>query len=289
MLAGIWNIGFPLLDLVQGQTAQNNHIRVMTFNIRYDTPDDGINAWPERRILVTDILRRQNTDLFGIQEALQHQVAQIAEDLPEYGWVGAGRDDGQKAGEFAAIFYRKSRFELLDENNFWLSETPHKAGSLGWDAACVRIVTWGAFTDKQSGRRLFLFNTHFDHIGQIARKESVRLLKQMVRDIARNNAVVITGDFNFTPASDLYHQLTEPDTADMVLLDSRIGAPNGSEGPEWSFHGFGKAPERLMLDYIFVSKHFGVNRHFILQSIAVDPYPSDHLPVIADLYWNEEE
>ena len=290
LFAGIWTVGFPLSDIVQGQAENNKHIRVITFNIRYDTPDDGKNAWPGRRKLVTDILHRQNPDLFGIQEALQHQVAQIAEDLPEYNWVGAGRDDGQSAGEFAAVFYRKSRFELVENNNFWLSETPHKPGSHGWDAACVRIVTWAAFTDRQTGRQLFLFNTHFDHIGQIAREESIRLLIQMVRNIAQSKAVVITGDFNFTPASGLYQQLTDPDTVTGVtLLDTRTGALNGTEGPEWSFHGFGKTPERPLLDYILVNKHFGIYRHIILQSIAVDPYPSDHLPVIADLYWNKEE
>jgi len=290
LFAGIWAVGFPLLDIVQGQPEQNKHIRVITFNIRYDTPDDGKNAWPGRQKLVTEILHQQNPDLFGIQEALQHQVTQIAEDLPDYSWVGAGRDDGQSAGEFAAVFYRKSRFELGEKNHFWLSETPHKPGSHGWDAACVRIVTWAVFTDQQTGRQLFLFNTHFDHIGQIARKESVRLLKQMVGNIAQSNAVVITGDFNFTPASGLYQQLTDPDTtAGVALLDTRTVALNESEGPEWSFHGFGKASERPLLDYIFVNKHFGVDRHIILQSIAEDPYPSDHLPVIADLFWNKAE
>ncbi len=289
LFIGICCSVFLYPDNNYAQDVHPDPIRVMTFNIRFDNPEDGVNAWPRRRPLVKDILQIENPDLIGIQEALKHQVTQIAADLPGYAWIGVGRDDGDSAGEFAAVYYRISRFNLLRADNFWLSETPQEPGSTGWDAVCVRIVTWAALEDKQTTRKLFIFNTHFDHIGNRARKESVRLLKHKVRDVAGDNAFVITGDFNLTPTTDLYKELTAgQDTSGAILMDARQCALDEPQGPNWTFHGFGRSSDRPLVDYIFVNQNFDVNRHITLHSEEINPYPSDHLPVIVDLYWSEK-
>jgi hypothetical protein len=144
-------------------------IRVMSFNIRLNTPADSANAWPHRKEMVASMMRFHRADLTGVQEALKDQMDDLTKLLPEFGWMGVGRDDGKEAGEYSAIFYLKDRFAVLEQNTFWLSESPEKPGSMGWDAACVRIVTWAKFKDKRMGKAFYHFNTHFDHIGEKAR------------------------------------------------------------------------------------------------------------------------
>ena len=138
---------------------QPESIRVMTFNIRYDNPDDGANAWPKRKDLVANLIRFYEPDMIGVQEALYGQILDIQESLPDYEWFGVGRDDGDKAGEFIPIFYNTKKFILVEKGHFWLSENCEKPG-LGWDAACNRITTWGKFQSKVSGKKFFVFNTH---------------------------------------------------------------------------------------------------------------------------------
>jgi len=266
-----------------------DNICVMTFNVRFDNPDDGINAWPERRLLVKELLKRHQPDLIGLQEGLKHQITEIEQDLSGYAWTGVGRDDGQESGEYAAVFYRADRFEVIETNNFWLSETPEKPGSMGWDAACVRVVTWVKLHDNQANRTLFLFNTHFDHFGEEARQNSVSLLKKMISDITRNDAVIVTGDFNLTPDSDLYSRLTDAgQSGGLILRDTRSQTISEPVGPSWTFHGFGMTADRPRLDYIFINNKFTVNRHITIDSEFKDPYPSDHLPVMTLLSWADE-
>jgi len=154
-------------------------INVMTFNIRYNNPNDGINQWENRKDNVCGIIKKYHADIVGVQEALFDQVTYIDDQFPKFEFIGVGRDDGKKSGEFSAIFYDSSRFKKINSDNFWLSETPEIPGSLGWDAACVRIVTWGQFRDLKTGKSLFVFNTHFDHLGKKARIESAHLLRNL--------------------------------------------------------------------------------------------------------------
>jgi len=170
-------------------------ISVMTYNIRFNNPDDGPNAWPNRRQAVIELIRKYNPDLFGLQEALIDQIHEIHDGLGHYSWFGVGRDDGAVRGEFSPVFYRDGRYELLDGSTFWLSETPAVPGSMGWDAACPRVVTWVKLQDKSSGEILFFFNTHFDHMGDTARMESARSLMEKIKDIAGDYPVVVTGEF----------------------------------------------------------------------------------------------
>ena len=258
-------------------------INAMSFNLRYNTPNDGVHAWPLRKELVATTIRFHRAEVIGVQEALHDQMMDLEQMLPEYKWVGVGRDDGKTQGEYAAIFYRHARFELLASGNFWLSEKPEQAGSVGWDAAITRLVTWAKLRDGGSGKTFFHFNTHFDHMGQKAREESAKLLRARITAIAGTEAVVLTGDFNATEASPVYKILVEAAPPLRMLKNARALSTLPHHGPDWTFHGFGKATERTTIDFIFVSEGMRVLRHAALFEYGEERYPSDHLPVFAEV------
>jgi endonuclease/exonuclease/phosphatase family metal-dependent hydrolase len=270
-------------------SSANASLRVMTFNIRLNTPADSANAWPHRKDMVASMIRFHRADLVGVQEALQDQMDDLTNLLPEFGWMGVGRDDGKAAGEYSAIFYLKERFAVLEQNTFWLSETPEISGSMGWDAACVRIVTWAKFQDRETGKAFYHFNTHFDHIGETARQESAKLLLRKIGEMTRGEPVVVSGDFNATEDSPVYKILTAESAGDAVanapslLRDARDVSAQPHHGPDWTFHGFEIVVDRPKLDYIFVSKDVQVERHGVLSDRWNGRYPSDHLPVLAEL------
>ncbi|MBN1293719.1 MAG: endonuclease/exonuclease/phosphatase family protein [Candidatus Latescibacteria bacterium] len=256
----------------------------MTFNIRYNNPDDGENAWPNRKDFVSDVIRYHRADLVGIQEALSGQVDDLKKRLPEFSWFGVGRDDGKSAGEFMAIFYLKDRLELLDSSTFWLSETPNKPG-MGWDAACNRVVTWGKFRDKDTGKVFFHFNTHFDHMGKTARRESAYLLISQVTEIAGDTPAVITGDFNAQPSSEPYKIITSSGNKSDILIDSITVSRYPHYGPSGTWTGFentgkiGDAP----IDYIFVKNSVDVLLHETISDSIAGRFPSDHMPVLVEI------
>jgi endonuclease/exonuclease/phosphatase family metal-dependent hydrolase len=264
-------------------------IRVMCFNIRLNTPADSANAWPHRKDMVASMMRFHRADLTGVQEALKDQMDDLANLLPEFGRMGVGRDDGKEAGEYSAIFYLKERFAVLEQKTFWLSETPEKPGSLGWDAACVRIVTWAKFKDKNTGKIFYHFNTHFDHMGERARQESAKLLLRKAAEVSKSTPMMITGDFNATESSPVYAILTATTTNDRtqdaspLLFDARYISKLPHHGADWTFHGFDTVAHRPRIDYIFVNKRMKVQRHGILTDRWNDRYPSDHLPVLAEI------
>jgi endonuclease/exonuclease/phosphatase family metal-dependent hydrolase len=259
----------------------------VTFNIRYNNPNDGENAWPYRKDMVADMVRFFAADILGVQEALKDQIDDIDRLLPELSWIGVGRDDGLEKGEYSAIFYRTDRFELLNQKTFWLSETPDIKGSKGWDADCVRIVTWGKFRDKHTTKTLYLFNTHFDHRGKLAREKSAGLLLSKAHEIAGTDPVIITGDFNLTESSPVYDILTSPDPAQinqkLVLKDARYLSIQKPFGPDNTFNGFGTSKETKRIDFIFVNDHIKVITHGILTQNWGGRYPSDHMPVISQV------
>ncbi len=256
--------------------------RVMSFNIRLNTPRDSANAWPHRKDRVARIIRTQ-ADLVGVQEALRGMLADLEEHLPGFAWFGAGRDS-TGGGEYSAILYRTDRFELLDHGTFWLSETPGVRGSVGWDAALPRIVTWGRFRDRASGRAFVHFNTHFDHRGETARAESARLLRRKVDSLAGALPVVVTGDFNAVPESAPYRLLTEERAGDAPpLTDALTVSAHGHQGPRSTWNGFEEIVPGRRIDFIFVrGDAVRVLRHRILdETFDGGRFPSDHLPVWA--------
>jgi endonuclease/exonuclease/phosphatase family metal-dependent hydrolase len=267
-----------ILLLLIPVTLISQEMNIISFNIRYNTPNDGINAWPNRIEMVTGLLRFHEADIFGLQEALHGQILDIHKELPEYEWFGVGRDDGEKAGEFSPIFYKKSEFILIKNGTFWLSETPEKP-SKGWDAALNRIVTWGHFQSKVTGKQFLVLNTHFDHIGKEARKNSATLIRQQVQEMTndKNLPVVVTGDLNLTPESEPVVLLKR------YLKDSREVSEEPPYGPVGTFNGF-KIDADLSsnrIDYIFVRGEISVLKYAALSDFKEHRFPSDHLPVFA--------
>ena len=180
--------GIFLLSLVSS-TAIAQELNVMTFNIRLNTAADSMNAWPYRKDKVASQILFHEVHILGVQEALHDQMTDLQQRLPRFKYKGVGRDDGREKGEYSAIFYDTTRLQALQSKTFWLSETPEVAGSKSWDAAITRIVTWIKFKDKKTKKIFFAFNTHFDHIGKVARRESAKILLQKVKEIAGNTPV----------------------------------------------------------------------------------------------------
>ena len=268
--------------------AQDSSLNVMSFNIRYPNPGDGIHYWDSRRPFVASMIRYNEVDLLGVQEAHRRQLNEIVSDMPEYEWFGVCRTDGSTNpvpdNEFSAILYRKDRFERLDGNTFWLSETPEVIASVGWDAALPRIVTWAKFKDRSTGKIFFHFNTHFDHMGEIARNESAKLLLQQIESIAGKIPVVITGDFNCSDSDRPYQTLTR-DTNACQLTDALHISKILHHGPMSTFAGNFQASGMIdhRIDFIFTSKSVSVLKHAILSDSWNGNLASDHLPVLVRL------
>jgi endonuclease/exonuclease/phosphatase family metal-dependent hydrolase len=184
-----------------------SHIRVMSFNVRYNEPRDGVNAWPNRKQKVADVIRFHKADLVGVQEALVGQLEDLEKLLPTFAWCGVGRTDGKRDGEFSAILYKKQRFRLIECKTFWLSETSEIAGSKAWDAAYPRIVTRAKFRDERSKKTFFHFNTHFDHVGVKARFESARMIIGRIRNASAGTQSILTGDLNVKEDTEAYKTL----------------------------------------------------------------------------------
>lgn len=271
-------------------SAQDSSFTAMSFNIRYDNPDDGKHAWPHRKSLVADIITRYGAEIVGVQEAEHHQLRYLDDQLKAYTWFGVGRDDGKKKGEFTAIFYHKERFELLGHDTFWCSETPEKAKA-GWDAALPRTVTWGLFRDKETSEQFRIYNNHFDHRGEIARKKCAQLLLDKIADHQQAGPkvpVLVTGDFNATPDSPAYHILTGKMDAGardpITLLDAKEIAETKPRGPMGTFTGFDRNQEYDQpIDYIFVNNGFTVHTHTTIDDVYDGILPSDHYPIAVEL------
>lgn len=276
----IISLGFVILNCSSGEPSDTD-LTVMTFNVRINLVSDGENAWPNRQEMAASMIRFYEPDIFGVQEALEGQVTDLSEVLPQYTWLGVGRDDGKQAGEYMAIFYLKYRFKLLQEDTFWLSEHPQQPG-LGWDAAYIRVVTWAQFQDMQTGKTFFHFNTHFDNRGELARQESAKLLLSRIQSIAGSAPVIVTGDFNTYPDSEPYRILSESG----LLTDARVKSRSPHHGPSMTFNGFDleslKTAEQS-IDYIFVSKQIEVLKHATLSDSFDGYFPSDHMPVLSVL------
>ena len=264
---------------------ENIPLNVMSFNIRYNNPNDGENAWPRRKDKAVSMIKFHKADIIGMQEVLKDQLEDLVSFLPKYGWYGLGRDDGKEAGEFMAVFYKTERLEALEESTFWLSETPEKV-SMGWDAACFRTVTVIKFKDRQTGNTFYHFNTHFDHRGQTARRQSSLLLLKKTSEIAGDIPVVVTGDFNAVPSSEPYKILTTGNIESglIQLKDTRYLSDISHHGPTGSFTGFtNPVTPGAQIDYIFVKDNVKILRHGILSDTFDGFYPSDHLPVLVEL------
>ena len=276
------------LWMIPSALTQAETIRIMSFNIRLPNPDDGIHYWEHRQDLVYGLIRFHKVDLLGVQEAHRSQLEDITHHLPEYAWFGVCRTDGSLSpnpdNEFSAILYRKDRFELIEGNTFWLSETPDQPGSKSWDAALPRIVTWAKLKDKITGQTFIHFNTHFDHMGEVARGESAKLLMHKIPGIAGLLPVVVTGDFNCTERDYAFRVITDA-SHPVILHDALSVSRTPHYGPMNSFASnfqvSGLKGNRI--DFIFVNDKVDVLKHAILSDSWQGRLASDHLPVMAEI------
>lgn len=252
-------------------------LKVMTYNIRYDNPNDGINNWEHRKNAIVELIAHYQPSIFGIQEGLFHQVSYLDSALRDYNYFGIGRDGNQK-GEYSAIFFNKKKLKVIEQSTFWLSETSDKV-SRGWDAALPRICTFGLFEDLKTGQRFWVFNTHFDHKGIKARNNSAALILEKIKEINTETLpIVLMGDFNSTPES------TAIKTLSKALTEASSVSQTPISGPKGTFNGFDKdSPLTDRIDYIFVKGLIVLSVAHIEDRKKDGYWISDHLPVMAEL------
>lgn len=276
------NVMFSFI-LNEVQNSNSNSLRMMTYNIRYDNPADGVHAWPNRKELVASVIRFHKADIIGVQEALEYQIQDLMELLPGYDWVGVGRnEDG--GGEFSAILYRSSVVAVKEAQTFWLSESPDEPGSKSWDSSLPRIATWAHFVTSSDGRELFVLNTHFDHRGEQARLESARLIKEQVSKLSNGLPIIVMGDLNATSEQPPLVLLSDTPLSDgRTLHDGFVHSIVPHHGPASTWTGFTKIEADRRIDFIFASEDLPIHYHAILTDKLEDRYPSDHLPVLVEV------
>ncbi len=257
---------------------------IMSFNIRYAGAQDGENSWNNRRYLVRRAIRDHKPAIFGVQECLWNEGVELSEAFYGYRITGVGRDDGVREGEMCLIFTRIDRYHVLDQGHFWLSETPEVPGSMGWDAACTRMVTWVKLRDRRCNPdTLYVFNTHFDHVGTEARRESARLLQDRMVEIAGSYPVVLMGDFNSDASgtSAPYRILAEEGyKVKLPLRDTYYFASQEERQQDpGTFHGFTGVAKRGRIDWILAGGAFEGVGAGIERFHKEGRYPSDHFPV----------
>ena len=254
-------------------------IKVMSFNIRLDVKSDGDNQWDKRKEKVASLMNYYEADFIGAQEVQHHQLMFLQERMKSYGYIGVGRDDGKEAGEYSCIFYNKDKFEVVKQSTFWLSQTPDSV-SMGWDAACNRVCTYGLFRVKQTKRMIWVFNTHFDHMGVTARIESARLITSRIESLTGSHQypVVLTGDFNSKPEDAPVQYLENK------FLNSRAISEQAAYGPPdtWNGFEFDKIPAGC-IDHIFIGRNEKVKvmKFATITDSYERKYPSDHFPILA--------
>jgi endonuclease/exonuclease/phosphatase family metal-dependent hydrolase len=258
-------------------------LTAVSYNVRYANPSDDEDAWPHRRDEVAGVIRFYGPDVVGLQEADHEQVSDLRERVPELTWLAAGRPEGT-AGEYAAVGYDDDRFEAVSEGRFWLSETPGEPGGPAWDAALPRLVRHIELRERDTNATVHHVNTHFDHRGQRARAESARLLRDRLDDMAGATPLVLTGDLNCRPDSEPYGHLVGDDGDGRRLVDSREAADELRHGPVTTMTDFSALIPDKMIDYVFVSPEVDVGVHAVCaDSYDNGSFPSDHLPVLAEL------
>lgn len=258
--------------------AQQRQLNIATYNLRNANQGDSTagNGWGQRFPWAAKLMLFQDIDIFGTQELKYHQITDLNDSLPGYKWLGIGRDDGKVGGEFSAIFYKSTRFQVLKHGDFWLSTVTDRPNK-GWDAALPRICTWAQFREIKTGFTFYFFNLHMDHIGVVARRESARLILQKVKQMAGNTATILTGDFNVDQTSDSYAVINNSG----VLKDTYVLSPM-KMAPNDTFNDFNASTAGdKRIDHIFVTKNFKVLRYGILTNTYHGLTPSDHYPVEA--------
>jgi endonuclease/exonuclease/phosphatase family metal-dependent hydrolase len=265
------------------EPTQAAELRVMSFNIRYGSANDGKDAWPNRQELVVKTITNFQPDLLGTQETQGFQAEYLKEQLPDFEYIGWSRDASEN-GEQCGILIRSDRFEVVKSGQFWLSETPDEKFSKSWDSSLPRVATWVQLKDKKADKREFIFaNTHFDHRGVEARRNSATLLRKRLLDIAKELPIVVTGDFNCDEGSEPWKELLSGET----LQDSLRRVHPTKADNEGTFHGFHGTPGAVRIDWVLSTSHLQPTESLIDRSNDNGRYPSDHFPVTARFAWAE--
>ncbi len=270
-LAWLLVVGCSLPQIV-GMT---DSLRAVTFNLRYANPDDGQNRWELRQDLVFEFIRGQEPDIVGLQEALALQMDAMRAEFPGYRFLGQGRGGGRR-GEFSALMIRNKRFEVLEHGDFWLSPMPDHIGSRGWDAALPRMCTWAVLRDRSSQRDFVVMNTHFDHRGEVARRESAQVLMDQRARFA-DLALILLGDLNAAEDTPPLRRLREAGLRDSY----RDLHPEANQ--VGTFHGFRGSTGGDKIDYVLVDEGWSTLAAEILHDHRGERFPSDHFAVIATL------
>jgi endonuclease/exonuclease/phosphatase family metal-dependent hydrolase len=258
-------------------------MKVLSFNLWSDAPRN--KSWVRRRDAIAGVFKQNEPELCGLQEATLPMIRDLNERLPQYGWIGHGRDDGGELGEHTPIFYRSDRFSLLEGGSFWLARVCDQPGR-GWDAFCSRTVTWARLDESTNNRQVVHFNTHFDHLGRTARVQSALLLLRKIEEIAGAAPVIVTGDLNCRESSAPYRLLTgqlpfsDGTSDENALRDTLYDTEQPPEGPRKTFRGLLGSFGLGRIDYIFVNSGLRTRRHEVLDE-AIGA--SDHRPVLAEL------
>lgn len=295
------------VSLLFALTMSAQSIFVGTYNIRNRNSGDEKKGevWSTRCKVICDMINFEAPDVFGTQEVLVGQLRDLRAGLDNYDYIGVGRDDGKEAGEYSALFYKKDHLTLLNNGNFWLNETPDKP-KLGWDAACIRICTWGEFKQKTTDFRFFHFNLHMDHVGIVARREAAKLIVKKIREIAKGAPVVVTGDFNVDQTNEIFKIFT-----DSGILKDSYSAARLRFAENGTFNSFNtNFWSSSRIDHVFVSPEFAVDRYGILTNAYWTPKkaeaqkgndapseidfkernrraPSDHYPVMVHMEYKK--
>lgn len=259
-------------------------LRVVSFNVRLSTADDGTNSWKFRRDFFFRTVEQLHPDLIGFQEVRPDQHQEIVAHMKSHKLVGVGRDDGKNGGERSSIGFAKSRFKKIKDGTFWLSETPEVPGSKGWDAAITRICTWVVLLDRTTKKEFLYANCHLDHKGVLARENAARFLSGELPRLAKGRPIILTGDFNFNEDSKGYAAIAGADgNKSPWLIDSYREVHPKRLPNEASFNGFKGTSVGSRIDFIFHSREFKALSSTIERVSENGRYPSDHYPVGAVL------
>lgn len=269
----------------------SDNLKIMTFNLRYGTADDGEHRWENRKDLTAGVIQQCTPDLIGLQEALLFQLEFLKSRMPEYAILGKPRLDGDREGETAAIMYREPEIQLVDHGTFWFSETPEIPGSSDWGSRHPRVCTWGIFGDGGDHHRFSLYNLHLDNASQQAREKSVQLLTEVIGSGSPADPVIVTGDFNADEDNVIIKYMQGENIREMgnesrALAFKDVFADLDDEPTvHGTIHNYTGRTDGPRIDYIFVSREVEVHSAEIVRYSAGGRYPSDHFPVKAELKW----
>lgn len=263
---------FALMSIACNRTSE---IKVMSYNIRLSSGTikaDSIYHWEHRKQASLNLMHEENPTVFGLQEACPDQMDYMVENLPEYGYIGVGRDDGKRKGEFMSIFYKKEEVEFIDGGTFWLSQTPDEV-SKGWDAACFRTCSWALLKKKDTGKKFVYMNTHLDHMGKVAREESIKLIVERAEKLTGGKLpVFITADFNSPTSNAIFKPMQE------AMLDARVEAPVTDD--RGTLNCWGTTPPGVVIDHVFYRGAEAQKFEVLRDKDYGAPYVSDHYPVM---------